>query len=195
MRTRPLSRCLVTAAVAASAVAGGLPVSPARAEVFHSREAALQLAFPGADRVQPVDVILTPAQAARVRDLSGVKPASRLVTAYAGFAGSRALGWAFLDTHDVRTLPETVLLVVAPDGRLAHARLLAFHEPPEYRPGADWFARLAGAALDDDLRLGRRVDGISGATLSAHAVAAAARRVLAVWQVAFATREAGTALP
>jgi hypothetical protein len=195
MRIRASAPCFVALTVAAWAAVGGPPVAPARAEVFHSREAALRLAFPEADRIQPVDVILTPAQASRVRDLAGVKPTSRLVTAYAGFAGSRALGWAFLDTHDDRTLPETVLLVVSTDGRLAQVRLLAFHEPPEYRPGADWFARFAGAALDDDLKLGHRVDGISGATLSAHAVAAAARRVLAVWQVAFATREAGTALP
>jgi hypothetical protein len=191
MLSGSLSRFLATVVPAAALIAA----APARAEVFHSRQAALELAFPGAERVEAVDVVLGPEQAEEIRRVSGVRPASRLATAYVGWAGSRPLGWAFLDTHNVRTLPETLLLVVTPDGRLAQARLLAFHEPPEYRPGADWFARLAGARLDDDLKLGHRVDGISGATLSAQAVAAAARRVLAVWQVAFAPRAMETVLP
>ncbi|HMB68080.1 MAG TPA: FMN-binding protein [bacterium] len=180
------------AAIAAAAVVGPAAV-PVHAEVFHSRESALRLAFPDADRVEPVDVMLTREQAERVQRLAGVKPESRMVTAYAGWSGTRPLGWAFLDTHGVRTLPETVMLVVSPDGRIQQTRLLAFHEPPEYRPAEGWFARLTGARLDDDLKLGHGVDGISGATLSAQAVAAAARRVLAVWQVALSPP--GPALP
>jgi hypothetical protein len=187
-----LSRLLIVLAPALALIGGQAPV---RAEVFHSRQAALELAFPGAERVEAVDVVLSPGQAEEIRRVSGVRPASRLATAYVGWSGSRPLGWAFLDTHDVRTLPETVLLVVAPTGRLSQVRLLAFHEPPEYRPGPDWLARLAGARLDDELKLGHGVDGISGATLSAQAVAAAARRVLAVWQVAFAPPATETALP
>jgi hypothetical protein len=178
-----------------AAALAALAAAPAGAEVFHSRESALRLAFPGADRVEPVDVILTREQEAAAGDLAGARLPSRLVTAYAGFDGDRPLGWAFLDTHDIRTLPETVMLVVGPDGRLAQARLLAFHEPPEYRPGDAWFSRLSGAALDDDLRIGRGVDGISGATMSAQAVTAAARRALAVWRVAFADRPPTISLP
>lgn len=194
-----LSRIPPLLRFAALPVLAGVLLGPgagsARGEVFHSRESALKLAFPEADRVEAVDVILTREQAAEVQRRAGVRPESRMVTAYAGWRGSQALGWAFLDTHDVRTLPETVMFVVSPEGRIEQARLLAFHEPPEYRPAGAWFARLAGAGLDDDLRLGRRVDGISGATLSAQAVAAAARRVLAVWRVALAPSETDVALP
>lgn len=167
------------------AVATAAP-SAAPAAVFHDRQEALRLAFPGAETVEPHDVLLTDDQAAEVRRLSGVEPPSRIVTAWVGRAGGRVLGWAFLDTHGVRTLPETLMLVVAPDGTVAQTRLLAFHEPPEYMPRASWLARLHGVVLDADLRIGRRVDAISGATLSAQAATAATRRLLAVWRVAFA---------
>ncbi|MGQ0721323.1 MAG: FMN-binding protein [Candidatus Eiseniibacteriota bacterium] len=173
-------------APAAFALAALLWHQGAAAEVFHSRESALRLAFPEADRVTPQDLVLSGEEAARVRNLAGAEPPSRLVTAYAGWAGEQCLGWAFLDTHTVRTLPETILVVVDPSGRVRGTHLLAFHEPPEYQPGTRWLAAFSGHELTEHLRTGGSVDGISGSTLSANAVTAAVRRVLAVWSVRLA---------
>ncbi|NNE44898.1 MAG: FMN-binding protein, partial [Gemmatimonadetes bacterium] len=103
---------------------------PARAEVFHSRESALELAFPGADRIEPRDLLLTGTDARKVCALSGVKPSSRMVTVYAGYKNGVLTGYAFLDTHPVRTLPETLMLVLTPQGEIRGTHLLAFHEPP-----------------------------------------------------------------
>jgi hypothetical protein len=158
-------------------------VLPAAAGVFHSRDSALRLAFPAADRVEARQLVLSREEAARVRQEAGAGPGSRLVTAYAGYAGDEPLGWAFLDTHTVRTLPETVLLVLSPDGHVRGTHLLAFHEPEEYQPPEGWLARLAGLELGPELRIGGRVDSISGSTLTAGAVTASVRRMLAVWQV------------
>lgn len=179
-------------APAAMALALLLPAGGAEAGVFHSRESALRLAFPCAERVTPRDMILSREEAARVRRLAGADPPSRLVTAWEGWAGEACLGWAFLDTHDVRTLPETILVVVDPSGRVRGTYLLAFHEPPEYQPGPGWLGAFAGHGLEDDLRPGGAVDGISGSTLSANAVTAAVRRSLAVWRVRIAPRTDAT---
>ena len=53
-------------------------------------------------------------------------------------------GRAILDTHVVRTMPETVLTVVEPDGRLRMALVLQFGEPPDYLPRDGWMRGLEG---------------------------------------------------
>jgi hypothetical protein len=151
--------------------------------VFHSRESALRLAFPDADRIEARDLFLSEAEAAEVERTARVPVESRLVTVYVGHRRDEVAGYAFLDTHPVRTLPETVLLVLDADGSVSGTHLLAFHEPPEYAPPERWLARFLGRDLDADLWTRRDVDALSGATLTAGAVTAAIRRLLAVWQV------------
>jgi len=163
---------------------------PAGGQVLHTRESALALAFPEADDVVPRPVILSEAQFGRVRELAGSTPDSRLLTVYEGRTGGRTTGWAIFDTRVVRTSPETLLIVLDAQGDVAATHLVAFHEPPEYRPVAAWLRRFAGRALDGHLAVGRGVDGISGATLTSHAVTAAVRRALAIHRVMI--DEAGT---
>ncbi len=172
-----------------------LPAAPVLAEVFHSREGALKLAFPDADRVEARDLVLTSAQAAEVARRAGVEEPSRLMTAYQGFRGDEALGWAFLDTHPVRTHEETLMVVLEPDGRVRGTHLLAFHEPAQYAPVPRWLAQFTGHRLSPGVAVGRDVDGISGATMTARAVTATVRRVLAVWDVRLASRVATASAP
>jgi hypothetical protein len=58
--------------------------------------------------------------------------------------------------------------------------VLSFAEPPDYLPRKGWYEQFAGRELDDELRLDRGIRAVSGATLTATATTAAARRVLAV---------------
>ena len=165
--------------------------SASRAQVFHSRESALRLAFPGADLVEPRDLFLSEEHARRISELAGVKQESRLVTVYVGKKGEELLGYAYFDTHTIRTLPETILVIVEPRGDLRAVHLLSFHEPPEYQPPPKWLGQFQDRTLDDSLALKRGIDGIAGSTLTARAITAAVRRILAVHQVEIA----GKALP
>ena len=85
-----------------------------------------------------------------------------------------------LDTHVVRTMPETVLTVTEPDGRLRMALVLQFGEPPDYLPRAAWLSTLAGKPLDDDLWPGHGVRRVTGSTLTVQALTEAVRRALAI---------------
>jgi hypothetical protein len=159
----------------------------ARAEVFHAKDEALALAFPGATTVAPTRVFLTDAQAAAMEKRTGVTLDSRLFTYYVGRREDAALGYAVIETHVVRTLPETVLIVLTPAGRVRQLILLAFYEPREYMPPARWLEQFAGRGVEDtDWRLGRGVHGISGATLTARGITQAVRKVLALYTVAIA---------
>ena len=100
-----------------------------------------------------------------------------------GGARGQILGYAAIESHNVRTQPETVMILLSPTGELVRVEMLAFHEPPEYQPPARWFERLYRRPLAE-LRLNQGVDGIAGATLSSRASLDGIRKVLAIYQIA-----------
>jgi hypothetical protein len=160
-----------------------LAAAPAAAEVFLSQREALALAFPEADRIEKKNVVLDDPQAAAVERMSGAPLESRLVTLHQGFRGGELLGYALIDIHTVRTLPEAFMVVLTPDGRVASLRMLAFYEPSEYKPPDRFLAQFDARALEPELRLGGAIHGIAGSSLSARAVTTGVRRSLALYQV------------
>jgi hypothetical protein len=165
----------------ASVMLVGLGLS-ARAEVLLTEKAALERVFPG---LQPErrTLYLRPEQVAAVQKAARSKLPSAVVTAFVARRDGQLVGRAVLDTHLVRTMPETVLTVIEPDGRLRAALVLQFGEPPDYLPRERWLTTLAGKALDEDLWPGRGVRRVAGATLTVDAIAQAVRRALALEQI------------
>lgn len=165
------------------ALLGALASAPAAAEVFLSQREALALAFPGADRIEKRSVLLDDAQAGTVEKLSGAKLESRIVTLHEGFRGPERLGYALIDIHTVRTLPEAFMVVLSPEGRVSGLRMLAFYEPSEYKPSERFLAQFDARALGPELRLGGSIHGIAGSSLSSRAVTMGVRRSLALYEV------------
>jgi hypothetical protein len=156
--------------------------SPAAAKVFLTQEEALKLAFPGAVVVRRT-AFLTEAEQKEVASLSGGPTPSALAVAYVATKDGRLAGTAYFDTHVVRTLSETLMVVVSPAGTIARIEILSFSEPEEYLPREHWYAQFPGKALDDELSVKRGIRAVSGATLTARATTEAARRVLALHRV------------
>lgn len=145
-----------------------------------TREAALAQAFGARARIETRTVYLAKDQAARVEQAAGAKLASARVVAYRGLVGDSLVGTAYLDTHTVRSQLETVMIVVTPQGKVGAVEVLAFNEPADYLPPARWLERFDGRVLSKDLKPGLLVPSLSGATLTARAVAASVRRTLAL---------------
>jgi Na+-translocating ferredoxin:NAD+ oxidoreductase RnfG subunit len=176
-------RRLIAAVLTVGGLAlAGLP-TVVSAKVFHARDEALELAFPGADRVEARDFYLKPEQRAEIEKLAKSALDGDLVTLYVGFKGEAPMGYAAFDTRTVRTQAATFLVVVSPEGTVAGAQVLAFHEPEEYVPTERWRDSMKGAKLDDELEVGRSVAAITGSTLSTQAITAGVRRALALWTV------------
>jgi Na+-translocating ferredoxin:NAD+ oxidoreductase RnfG subunit len=160
-----------------------LIVPEARAAVFASKQAALAEAFPDADRIEEKSFVLTRDQAQAI-ELRSQAPLERQIwTLYSAYRGNALLGSAVIDVRNVRTLPEALLIVIAPDGSVRSLRVLAFHEPSEYQPSARWLAQMDGKRLGPDLHLKRAIHAIAGATLSSQAVTRSVRTALALYQV------------
>lgn len=181
-------RAAIGAAILMAGIAAPAPL-PAR--VLLTVDEALELAFPGC-RVERTTVYLTEEQLARARELAGGEVESALVRPYVARCARGAGGVAYFDTHRVRTLPETLMVVVGADGEVDRIEVLAFREPPDYLPREAWYEQFAGRGLDPELELKRGIRGVTGATLTARATTGAVRRVLALDRV---IRDAGALEP
>lgn len=162
-------------------VGAALLLAPAAApaRVLLTVEEALALAFPGA-AVERRTVFLTPEQLARAEALAGERPGSAIVHPYVATRDGAVVGTAYFDSHVVRTLAETIMVTVDPQGRVGRIEVLSFDEPPDYLPRAEWYRQFDGRPLDAELELRRSIRPVAGATLTARATTDAARRVLAL---------------
>jgi electron transport complex protein RnfG len=128
-------------------------------------------------------VLVTDEQIARVADAGGGELSGAMVTRYVATASGEPIGYAYLDTHRVRTLPETLMVVLEPDGRVRRVEVVAFREPLEYIPRDSWYGQFEGERLSDELALKRDIRPVTGATLTARATTEAVRRILAIHEV------------
>lgn len=160
---------------------------PGRAsgKVFVTVDEALKLAFPGCEITRKT-AFLTPEQVKRAQEIAGAEVPSALVNYYEAVKGGQPAGTAWFDTHRVRTLPETLMVVVDPQGRVGRIEVISFREPEEYLPRGVWYDQFRGRSLDPDLQLKRGIHPVTGATLTARATTDAVRRVLALRQVVLA---------
>jgi len=167
---RALARCIVL--LAAFHAAG------ARCEVFHTIDEALAIQFPGAE-MKRESVVLSEEQLTLASRLAGQKMKGKIFRPYRAWRSGELVGTAYFDVHRVRTLKETLMVVIDSKDRVAAIRLLAFLEPGEYIPRDRWYHQFIGRNLDREMQLHRGIDGITGATLTARATSDAVRRILA----------------
>jgi hypothetical protein len=145
---------------------------------------ALGLAFPGAQLTRK-EFVLSESQAAQVKGFAGGELAGRWCVAYEARRNGTLVGVGFFDSHRVRTLNETVLVAISPEGRILRVEAVVFREPAEYLAKEAWVKQFEGKALDAQLNLKGAIRPLSGATLTAHALTDAARRCLALHQVLY----------
>ena len=157
-------------------------VTPGFAKIFFSKNEALELAFGKDAQVEQLSLFPDDQQVAKIQELAKSKLESGLFTFYVGKEKDRVLGYVALETSTVRTKPETLMIVLTPEGELRNITTLAFHEPPEYQPPERWFEQLYKRTLAD-MDFNKGVDGISGATLSTRAAVGSVRKVMAIYQV------------
>ena len=155
---------------------------PTNARVYMTVDEALARAFPDGE-IERRSVFLTDDQHTRAAALAGVELPSKVIHVYTVTRGGLPIGTAYFDAHRVRTLSETVMVIVDSSGVIADIEVLSFKEPEEYLPRRAWYDQFPGKGLDADLQLHRGIDGVTGATLTGRATTSAARRILAIHRI------------
>lgn len=154
---------------------------PGVSKIFYSKEEAMVLAFGEDAQVETLPLFPDDQQKAVIEKEAKVKLDSGLFTYYVGKQKNKILGYAAIETITVRTKPETLLIVLTPEGELKKMVTLAFHEPPEYQPPERWFDQLSGRPLEE-MDFNRGVQGVAGATLSTRAAVNSVRKVLSIYR-------------
>jgi len=142
---------------------------------------AVERAFPDC-AIERTTAYLDEAKRARVRALTG-DDGKGVVYPYRVAKDGVLIATVYLDRHVVRSKMETLMVAVGADGSLTRVEVLAFAEPKKYRPRQGWYDQFAGTSLATRPRIGRNIDGISGATLTSRATTRAAVRTLATHAV------------
>jgi hypothetical protein len=102
------------------------------------------------------------------------------------------LGFAVVRNVKGKDQPITYLVAVDPLDRLRDIDILVYREPYGGEVAYEaWRKQFRGKSSTDSLRVGREIRGISGATISVHAVTAGVRKALqdlATWHRAGAIK-------
>jgi len=159
-----------------------IAVSPGYATVFYSKNEAMELAFGKGTSVEQLSLFPDDSQMTAIQQLAKVKLDSGLFTFYVGKNQDKVLAYAAIESNTVRTKPETLMIVLTPEGELRKVYTLAFHEPPEYQPPERWFEQLYNRPLAE-MDFNKGVDGIAGATLSTRTGVDSVRKVVAFYEV------------
>jgi len=162
------------------------PASAAR--VYATAEEVLSRHFPPPVTTTRKVAWLTAAQAQEIEHRSG-EQSPRVVPYYEARRDGAVIGYGFVDDVIGRTEPITYLVAVTPGATVIGVDLLTFRESHGYQVERQaWRDQFKGHRLTDQLHLGRAIDAISSATLSARALTRGIRRVLATVEVVLATR-------
>lgn len=157
-------------------------LQPAGAKVFLTQEEALKLAFPDAE-VERKSLFLSNEQMAKVKELSRTELRSGIAQVYIARKDGKVSGYAYFDTHIVRTFEETLMIVLTPEAKVRRIEVISFREPEEYIAREEWYAQYYDKGLSKELSLQRGIRPITGATLTAEATNDSVRRVLALHKV------------
>ena len=85
----------------------------------------------------------------------------------------------YVDSHIVRTLNETIILIIK-NNEVDSFVVSSFNEPPEYIAPLKWYQQFKGVKGKKVLRVREEIDALSGATLTVNASISAVNKILAL---------------
>lgn len=165
-----------------------MAATPGSATVFYSKTEAMELAFGKKADIEILSLFPTEQEIEAIEKLARVKLESALLSFYVGKQDGKVLGYAAIESRTVRTKPETLLIVLTPEGALREVHTLAFHEPPEYLPSRRWYEQMSRRPLEQ-LSFNAGIQGITGATLSTRSALNSTRKIMAIYRIMLSKQE------
>jgi len=123
---------------------------------------------------------LSPKEMKKVQKSAKAQLDSNVIRMYTVRKGKKVEGYGVLIVQTVRTKKAAVLYIMDSDSTIKSIEILAFREPLEYKPNKAWRGVFEGKTKEDNLFSGKGIPTISGATLSARAIADASRIALSI---------------
>ncbi len=141
----------------------------------------------GADvLVTKKSILLTKAQSVEITKTAQMKLSTKLYRAFIIKKEQEIVGYAVLMNEKVRSKNAAVLYMITPNSTIKAIEIVAFNEPPEYMPSDIWIQQFKDKDSSFELRIGKDIPTITGATLSARNIADGSRVALAITQAVLA---------
>ena len=160
--------------------------APAAATVYLTIPAAQQALFPGARFVEH-PLALSDAQRKAIARAAGAPGYDKIQRVWEVRSGDRRIGWFMVDRVIGKHEFITYALALSADGAVRGVEILDYRESygGEVR-NPNWRRQFVGKRPGSQLRLGKDIRNISGATLSSRHVTDGVRRLLVTYQMLLA---------
>lgn len=174
-------RLVATLVIACAAAFIAAPLHAAT--TYWTTPALLKHFFKDSERVRAVEVLGSELASALEGSNVGAPKGKYLV--YVGQTGERIDGFAVVDDEKGQHMPITFGFLLGADGRLKDAQVMTYREPYGHEIRDRRFLdQLVGKRMTDTLKPGIDIDGVTGATISVKSTTIAARRALALCDIA-----------
>ena len=148
-----------------------------------SIDKAVKSSFSGVTSVDAKQLVLTKAQHAKIQAKAKAPVRTKIYRYYEIKSAAKTVGYAVLITRKMRTKKATVLYAFDRSGKLKFTEIMAFGEPPEFKPNTQWMSQFQNASTSKKLTMGKDIPTISGSTLSARGISEGARVARAIYQI------------
>lgn len=152
-------------------------------QVYLTKKAALDMAFPGADAIDKERKWLTDEQKTGIEKISLVKISENRFNFYVGKKNSKPMGYMLIDHIIGKSFPITFMTVLNVDGTVRDVEILVYREPRGWEVRFPSFmSQFFGMNAQSDFR---NINSITGATLSVRAIIKGVKKTVAAYQVLF----------
>ncbi len=152
-------------------------------QVFLTKKQALEIAFPGADKIDREKKWLTDEQKIAISNLSLQNFDTNRMTFYVGMREGVPLGYALIDHEIGKSFPITFMVVLNVDGTVRDVEIMVYREPRGWEVRYPSFMdQFTGKNADTDFRT---INSITGATLSVRAMVKGVARASAVYKILY----------
>lgn len=156
----------------------------ARATDYYTVSEVQRLLFPQATGFEDSSLTFTNEQRTAIKRQAKTRQRGKTQQVWRALRNGELLGWVFLDDVIGKHEFITYALAVSPGGTVNGLEVISYREThgDEVRE-AGWRGQFTNKSLSDELKLGKDIDNISGATLSCRNLTDGVRRLLVQWQL------------
>ncbi|MGV7221791.1 MAG: FMN-binding protein [Nitrospinales bacterium] len=151
--------------------------------VYLTRKQALEVAFPGADKVDREKINLTDGQRKAIGKAFGFPIKDRRARFYVGKKNGKIMGYMIIGHQIGKNLPITFMTVINPDGTVRDIEVMVYREPEGWEVRFESFLRqFFGRDSTSDFR---EINSITGATLSVRSITVGVQKALIMYKVLY----------
>ena len=152
-------------------------------QVYLTKKQALDIAFPGADKVEKEKQWLTGEQKQAIGKLCLQTIKETRFTFYVGKKSDKPMGYLLIDNIIGKSFPITFFTLLNTDGTVRDVEIMVYREPRGWEvKNQSFLSQFFGKDSSSD---SREINSITGATLSVNALRTGVYKALAAYKVLY----------